>query len=188
MKKPAASLPQQTPRKNHSPKKKKPAEVGITKRHEEILRSIHQLRYVTAWDMTRLFYTSTSHNHVREILSLLSGKKDYEERHYLYRFPLPNTRIGNTEKIYTLGSRGRSYLLSQGMSVDWYFRPYKVSGMTYQKFRHSLTLTRFLVALEVFCRESHAWELPTLKTEYELDKEIAKENGQVILSLVSCQE
>jgi hypothetical protein len=79
----------------------------------------------------------------------------------LYRFPLPNTRIGNTEKIYTLGNEGRLYLQSQGMRVDWHFRPYKVAGMTYQKFRHALTLTRFLVALEVFCRESHAWELPT---------------------------
>src|SRR5712691_7997222 len=97
---PALSLPQptlQTPPKNRS------TEVILTKRHEEMLQSIHQMRYVTAWDITRLFYTPTSINHVREMLSLLSGKKDYADRHYLYRFPLPNTRIGGTEKIYTLG-------------------------------------------------------------------------------------
>jgi hypothetical protein len=98
---PALLLPQQTLQKRQ---RNKPAEVGISKRAEEMVRAIHQLRYVTAWDMTRLFYTPTSHNHVREILSLLSGKKVYEERRYLYRFPLPNTRIGNTEKIYTLES------------------------------------------------------------------------------------
>ena len=115
---PALSTPQQTLRKQSIPRKKKPAEVVISKRAEEMLRAIHQLRYVTAWDMTRLFYTSTSLNHVRELLSLLSGKKDYQERHYLYRFPLPNTRIGNTEKIYTLGSQGHAYLHSCGMDNE----------------------------------------------------------------------
>jgi len=166
---PALLLPQQTLHK------KKPAEVGISQRAEEMLRVIHQLRYVTAWDMTRLFYTSTSINHVREILSLLSGKKDYADRNYLYRFPLPNTRIGNTEKIYTLGSRGRAYLQTQGMTVDWHFRPYKVASMTYQNCLHAVTLTRFLVAAQVFCKKSQQWELTSLRTEYELKKEIAEE-------------
>src|SRR6266487_4539788 len=109
MKQSAASLPRQPLQKSHH---KKHADVVITKRYEELLQTIHQLRYVTALDMTRLFYTATSINHVRELLSLLAGKRDYRERHYLYRFPLPNTRIGNTEKMYTLGSRGRSYLQS----------------------------------------------------------------------------
>src|SRR6266700_2098452 len=166
---PALLLPQQTLHK------KKPAEIGISKRHEEMLRAIHQLRYVTAWDMTRLFYTPTSHNHVRELLSELSGKNDYKERHYLYRFPLPNTRIGNTEKIYTLGSRGRTYLQTQGMRVDWHFRPYKVAAMTYQNCLHALTLTRFLVAAQVFCKKSPGWEITKLHTEYELKKDIAEE-------------
>src|SRR2546429_1872042 len=172
---PALSFPQQTPQKKRS------SEVVLTKRHEEMLQSIHQLRYVTAWDMTRLFYTSTSINHVREILSELSGKKDYQERHYLYRFPLPNTRIGNTEKIYTLGSRGRAYLQTQGMSVDWHFRPYKVAGMTYQNCLHALTLTRFLVAALNFCKRTQGWELAAMKTEYELKKEIAEEQAKQTL-------
>lgn len=168
----ASSLPLQTP------EKKKSAEVILTKRHEEMLQRIYQLRYVTAWDMTRLFYTPTSINHVREMLSLLSGKNDYVERQYLFRFPLPNTRIGGTEKIYTLGSRGRAYLQSQGMSIEWHFRPYKVAGMTYQNCLHALTLTRFLVAAQVFCKKSDAWELSKLRTEYELKKEIASEKAK----------
>jgi hypothetical protein len=166
---PALSLPQQTPQK------KKPTEVILTKRAEEILQRIHQLRYVTAMDITRLFYTPTSINHVREMLSLLSGKQDYAERHYLYRFPLPNTRIGGTEKIYTLGSKGRAYLQSQGISVEWYFRPFKVAGMKYQNCLHALTLTRFLVAAQVFVKNNPSWELSHMKTEYELKKDIAAE-------------
>ena len=178
----ALLLPRQTLQK---PQKKRPSEVIITKRYEEVLQAVHTLRYVTAWDMTRLFYTPTSINHVREILSKLSGKRDYAERYYLYRFPLPNTRIGNTEKIYTLGSQGRMYLQSQGISVDWYFRPYKVAGMTYQNCLHALTLTRFLVAASAFCKKTQGWELAQMKTEYELKKEIAAEQAKQKLVTVT---
>ena len=165
--------------------KKRSSEVIITERYEEVLQAVHQFRYVTAMDMTRLFYTPTSINHVREILSKLSGKRDYAERQYLYRFPLPNTRIGNKEKIYTLGSKGRSYLQSQGLSVDWYFRPYKVAGMTYQNCLHALTLTRFLVAAMVFAKKAHGWELAKIKTEYELKKEIGEEQAKQKLVTVA---
>ena len=41
MNSPALSLPHQTPQK------KRPAEVILTKRYEEMLQAIHQLRYVT---------------------------------------------------------------------------------------------------------------------------------------------
>jgi Replication-relaxation len=133
-------------------------------------------------DMTRLLYTTTSINHVREILSLLSGKKDYADRQYLYRFPLPTTRIGNSEKIYTLGSRGRAYLQSCGMECDWHFRPYKFrftdDVMTYyQPCLHALTLTRFLVAAKVFVKKHPEWELTAMRTEYALKKEINEEQA-----------
>jgi hypothetical protein len=175
---PVQILPQQTPQPVKSTRKKKPRELVITSRYEEILQSVHQLRYVTALDIARLFYSPTSLNHVREQLSLLAGQKDYTQGQYLYRFPLPNTRIGNTEKIYTLGSKGRAYLQTQGMSVDWYFRPYKVAAMTYQNCLHALTLTRFLVAAQVFCKKSAGWELPNMRTEYTLKKEIAEEKAK----------
>src|SRR6266571_3795572 len=93
MNSPALLLPQQTLQKRQS---KKSDVVVISQRYQEILEAIHTYRFVTAWDMTRLFYAPTSINHVREISSLLSGKKDYAERTYLYRFPLPTTRIGNS--------------------------------------------------------------------------------------------
>ena len=180
MNSPALLLPQQTLQKRQS---KKSAEVVISKRAQEILEAIHTYRFVTAWDITRLFYSATSINHVRELLSLLSGKKDYADRNYLYRFPLPNTRIGNTEKIYTLGSRGRAYLQSCGMDIDWYFRPYKFQFTSdvmtyYQPCLHALTLTRFLVAAQVFGKKSPEWELTTMRTEYALKKEIAEEQAK----------
>src|SRR6266571_7686880 len=177
----ALLLPQQPLQKNNG------SVLRLTKRYEEMLEAIHQMRYVTAWDMTRLFYTPSSINHVREILSLLSGKKDYADRHYLFRFPLPHTKVGGTDKIYTLGSRGRAYLQSQGVEVDWYFRPYKVASMTYFNCQHVLTLTRFLVASRVFCKKHPSWELAEIRTEYELKKEISQEKAKQELVRVEVQ-
>jgi len=41
-----------------------------------------------------------------------------------------------------------------------------------------LTLTRFLVAAQVFCKKSQQWELSTMRTEYALKKEIAEEQAK----------
>ena len=50
--------------------------------------------------------------------------------------------------------------------------------MTYQNCLHALTLTRFLVASQVFVKKSQQWELTSLRTEYELKKEIAEEQAK----------
>ncbi len=53
---------------------------------------------------------------MRELLPALAGGADYQTNQYLYRFPLP--QVGNPERVYTLGSRGRDYLTSElGLSV-----------------------------------------------------------------------
>ena len=93
-------------------------------------------------------------------------------------FPCLIPGLAGQRKSIRLGSRGRAYLQSLGMSVDWHFRPYKVAGMTYQNCLHALTLTRFLVAAQVFCKKSDAWELSKLRTEYALKKEIASEKAK----------
>jgi hypothetical protein len=143
----------------------------LTSRMDEIIKAVHTYRYVTAKDITRLFFARASISHVREILASLAGNGDYIDRQYLYRFPFPNTRIGATEKIYTLGAKGRQYLKSLGIAADWYFRPADVSSLTYQHLKHALTLTRFLVAARVYCQEREEIELYTVRTQYELNRE-----------------
>jgi hypothetical protein len=69
----------------------------ITKPLEAILKAIHFYRYMATQDVCRLLYSPRSLSHVREILSLLAAAN------YLYRFELPHTSRGNTERIYTLG-------------------------------------------------------------------------------------
>src|SRR4051794_30973929 len=94
---------------------KKPFILG--KPHEEILKAVYFYRYMTALDVAYLLYSPKSLTHVREVLAALSGGEDFKTAHYLYRFRLPS--IGNSERVYTLGSKGRDYLASElGMPVD----------------------------------------------------------------------
>lgn len=143
----------------------------MTLRHEDILRAIAFYRYVTVTDITRLFFAyPASIKHAGKLLSRLAGGADYQEHHYLYRFPLPHVRVGNTEKIYTLGSRGRAYLQELGMEVDWYFRPSDASRLSYLHVQHALSLTRFLIAAQLYCRTHPAVAPPDVRTEYMLSK------------------
>jgi protein involved in plasmid replication-relaxation len=117
----------------------------ITKPIEAILKAIHFYRYMAAQDVCHLLYSPRSISHVREVLSLLAASN------YLYRFELPHTSRGNTEKIYTLGSKGRDYLANVlGLPVEWYFRPYKLRHFSASQVQHNIALTRVLVA-------AHAW-------------------------------
>jgi DNA-binding PadR family transcriptional regulator len=117
----------------------------ITKPLEAILKAIHFYRYMATQDVCRLLYSPRSLSHVREILSLLAAAN------YLYRFELPHTSRGNTERIYTLGSKGRDYLANVlGLPIDWYFRPYKLRHFGASQVQHNLALTRVLVAAQAW--------------------------------------
>jgi hypothetical protein len=143
----------------------------LKQRHADILKAVHTYRYVTAAQITRLFYAPSSITHVREMLADLCGNEDQKERQYLYRFALPNTRIGNTERIYTLGSAGRAYLEETlGIVCEWYYRPSGVSARSYYHLKHALALTDFLVAAQVYSNSQQEIKLATVRTQYELER------------------
>jgi hypothetical protein len=147
----------------------------ITKSTEQILKTIHFCRFATAQDVCRVHYSPGSVSHVREILSNLATTN------YLYRFELPHISRGNTEKIYTLGSKGRDFLTNElGLPVDWYFRPYKVKHFSYSQVLHNLVLTRWLVAAHSWCAKELNFRISQTRICYELAKtpavvEVARE-------------
>jgi hypothetical protein len=137
----------------------------LTRRYEEILKAIHFYRYMTAQDAARLLFSPSSLTHVREILASLAANQ------YLYRFQMPHTTQGNTEKIYTLGSRGRDYLIREaGLAVDWWFRPARIKHLGYTQIIHNLTLTRFLVAAAAWAARRTDFKLIQTRICYELVK------------------
>jgi hypothetical protein len=125
----------------------------LTPRHEQILKAIHEYRYVTAQDITKLLFSEGSLAYARRLLSGLAGGKDQQARHYLYRFPFPTGAAGNRERIFTLGALGRDFLANElGIPVDWYFRPYKSDHLSHSHVLHHLLLTRVVVAVTAHTR------------------------------------
>lgn len=145
----------------------------LTKRMEEILRTIHFYRFMSAQDVTYRLYSPKSLTHVREILSSLAGGEDFKTNQYLYRFKLANisSASGNTERIYTLGSKGRDYLVNVvGLPVAWHFRPYKLKHFSYGQVAHSLVLTRVLIAGHSWAAKHPDLNLAKTQISYELAK------------------
>ncbi len=144
----------------------------LSARDESILRTIYKYRYMTALDITKLLFPDGSHIYNRDNLSSLAGGDDLKDNAYLFRFSLPSTRLGNHERIFSLGVKGRKFLARDvGLPVTWYFRPYKLRHLSYSAVLHNLILTRFLVAAQI-CPEMKV-------SEIQLCYELAKAPGRV---------
>ena len=144
----------------------------LNSRDEQILKTIHHYRYMTAIDMAYRLFSPSSKTHVREILSGLSGNADHKQNEYLYRFGIPKAVKGNIEHIYTLGARGRNALAELGLDSDWYHRPSKVSNQSYSHIVHSLMITKFLVAANVWFRNHPTLSLIDEKTSYTMQGKV----------------
>jgi len=145
----------------------------LTPTDEEILRTLSTYRYMTALDVAYGLFSPNSLSHVRRILARLSGGKDYQERQFLYRFPLPSAKAGNRERIYTLGAAGREVVENLGVPVDWYYRPSKVGRLSHSHLAHQLLLTRFVVAACYWASKQPEYTLADVRLSHELEKGVA---------------
>jgi hypothetical protein len=68
-------------------------------------------------------------------------------------------------------SKGRDFLANEvGLPVEWYYRPGKVSSLSYGTVLHNLVLTRFLVAAQRWCATHPEFRLAQTRICYELEK------------------
>jgi Replication-relaxation len=142
----------------------------LTLKDEEILKAIYNYRYVTTLDIAHLLFRPTYLPYVRKRLARLAGGKDLEENTYLCRFQLPST-VGNRERIFTLGTKGREFLQGvHGHVVDWYFQPAKFKFFSYSAILHHLLLTRFLVAAAWWCKSREDFTLLEERVSYEISR------------------
>lgn len=137
---------------------------------EEILKAIHFYRYMTALDVAHLLYSPSSLTYVRSLLTSLAGGTDFKNAHTLYRFRLPISS-GGSVRIFTLGSKGRDFLVNEGLPVDWLFRPNKIKHLSQGQIIHNLTLTRFLVAAHAWTAKQPNFKLSKTRICYELARE-----------------
>lgn len=138
------------------------APVIISERDDEILHAVYTYRYLTALEVTRLFYSKGSLKYVRDNLSALV------ENDYLFRFNLPTTTLGKSPYVYTLGSKGIKYLKSLDVKEMFTFRPSVEREVSYQHLHHTLSLNDFLIAASLLTRLEPSISLFDLRHEWYL--------------------
>jgi hypothetical protein len=158
-------------------KRKKP--LILTERDEKILRAICTYRYMTGKDVAALLFKLGSKTHVIEILGRLSGGKDLEKREYLLRSAIP--KRGNSERFFTLGAKGRRYLLEQGIPVTSGVYPSKLATFSYGHLQHNLILTRFVVALTIWSRTQSAFRLLKVRFGFEFRRQRIVPDAWILL-------
>jgi hypothetical protein len=154
-----------------------PPPLILTPKDEAIIQAVSQYRFLTAQEITALFYKQGSHTYARSRLSRLAGSKDLTDADVTYDYPLlrfgfPTGRLGNQERIFTLSLTGRQILSGLGIPVSWHFRPSRTFSHSF--ILHDLTRNRFVVSLLSWAKTK-----PNLSIESHLAYELAKESASV---------
>lgn len=136
--------------------------VIISERDDEILHAVYTYRYLTALQVTRLFYSKGSLKYVRDNLGALV------ENGYLYRFNLPTTTLGKSPYVYTLASKGIKYLKSLDVEDMFKFRPSVEREVSYQHIHHTLSLNDMLIAAALLTKDDTTISISDLRHEWFL--------------------
>jgi hypothetical protein len=153
----------------------------LTPTEEEMLRMLSVYRYMTALDMAYSLGTPKTLTRVRSRLTRLAGGADYQERTFLYRFPLPSNKGGNRERVFTLGAAGREVVESFGMPVDWYYRPSKTGRLSGSHLAHQLLVTRFVVAAQQWTNAQPDYSLAEMRLSFEIERNLGTRRGEVVV-------
>jgi hypothetical protein len=153
----------------------------LTPTEEEMLRIISVYRYMTALDMAYSLGTPKTLTRVRSRLTHLAGGTDYQDRAFLYRFPLPSNKGGNRERVFTLGAAGREVVESFGMPVDWYYRPSKTGRLSGSHLAHQLLVTRFVVAAQQWTNAQPDYSLAEMRLSFEIERNLGTRRGEVVV-------
>jgi Replication-relaxation len=148
---------------------------------EEMLKTLSTYRFMTALDMAYSLFSPKSLTHVRSMLTRLAGGDDFQERSYLYRFPLPSGKPGNPERLFTLGSEGLAVVRSLGIPAKWYYRPSTTGRLNGSYLAHQLLVTRFVICACRFTNQHPDYILADVRLCYELEGQIGKQGGETVV-------
>src|SRR5690348_6848935 len=129
----------------------------ISQREEDILCAAFTYRFLVLSQITRLYFSPRSINHVGEYTKRLSDDG------FLSRFPLPATTKGNHEFVYTLATKGMKHLSRMGQDTSRAYPP----GMpppSYQHIHHTLAVNDVLIAGHLLTQEHPAIQLFSLQS------------------------
>jgi hypothetical protein len=145
---------------------KQPAYV-IREADEAILLALARFHYLTAAQVSRLFYP-TMQDRNREAQR---RTKDLADAGYILRLggALPQQQYGRRANVCTLTDKGRKYVQELGATVQPYFRPQE-ERRAYQNFpfmRHTLASIDVLITAERLCL-AYDVSCPQMLTERDL--------------------
>ena len=114
---------------------------------DKLLQAFGRFYYLTAKQVTQLYYKAGSFTTVQARLKALTDHK------YLLALALPTIRA-KSPFVYTLATAGREYLTELGFDLPGAsYRPSKEHEKGYQFFSHTLAINDFLIASEQLCRQ-----------------------------------
>ncbi len=138
----------------------------IREADEAILLALARFHYLTAAQISRLFYP-TMRDRNREAQR---RTKDLADAGYIMRLgALPKPQYGARPNVCTLTDKGRRYVQALGASVRPYFRPAE-EKRAYQNFpfmRHTLAAIDVLISAERLCWDYDV-SCPRMLTERDL--------------------
>jgi Replication-relaxation len=143
----------------------------ITEIYDKLLRGdekmpvgLYHLHLLTAYQLTRLHYSSGSYKYVRQNLRVLADKGVV----VIDAIPQKFTRGPN---IYSLGVKGIQHLRELGHDVDKSVRASKETGKGYQHIEHMIELNDvFIAALRVSMLDPRLYIADDYKHERELKR------------------
>lgn len=113
---------------------------------DKLLQAFGRYHYLTARQVTALFYKPGSFTTVQTRLKKLSDNE------YLLPLALPTIRA-KSPYVYTLAAKGREYLEELGIELPMAsFRPSRENVKGYQFFSHTLAVNNVLIAVEALSR------------------------------------
>ena len=135
----------------------------VTEREGHILQAAYTYRFITLAQLTRLYFSPRSINHVGEYTKRLA------EDGFLARFPVPSISRGNHEFVYTLATKGMKYMATLGQDIAQAYPP----GMpppSYQHINHTLAVNDVLIAATLLAQQHPAIELRNVQSEWMLKR------------------
>jgi Replication-relaxation len=154
-----------------NPSSKTPIRIGEV--DEGILRAINRFHYMTAAQVSRLFYPEC-HDDDRYSQRRL---RRLAQADYLLRLrALPTPRIGSAPHVFALADRGRKYLAARGVNLTSpYFRPSEEQQKAWDTpfMLHTLATVDVLVQAARLAGSGRA-SMPRLLTERQLRRNPVK--------------
>src|SRR5689334_18910296 len=140
---------------------------AITEVDRSILLALNRFHYLTAAQLSRLFYPKLRdrNRHAQRRLQKLATSK-----YALALNPLLKPVFGRAPLVYTLSGTGRAYLQGLGAAVDPYFRPVeeKRSALNSPFMQHRLATIDVMVAADLLCKYDESVSCPRMLSEREL--------------------